>query len=52
MVITYIISGTRPNLQIQATDPYAKVVSVSYNTNDVIQNAYNAVRRYGSGITV
>lgn len=44
MAISYIISGTRPNLSIQATDPYAIVVIIPHNTNDVIQNAYNAVR--------
>ena len=45
MVITYIISGTRPNLSIQATDGYGTVVTVPYDTNSPIQNAYNSVRQ-------
>jgi len=45
MTITYIISGTRPDLSIQATDPYSTVVTVSYNTNDSLQNAFNLIRQ-------
>lgn len=45
MTITYVISGTRPNLSIQATDGYETVVTVNYNTNDAIQNAYNSIRQ-------
>lgn len=45
MSIAYVISGTRPNLSIQATDGYGTVVTVPYNTNDAIQNAYNAIRQ-------
>lgn len=45
MVIIYVISGTRPNLTIQATDGYGMVVTASYNTNDAIQNAYNSIRQ-------
>jgi hypothetical protein len=44
MAITYVISGTRPNLTIQATDGYGTIVAINYNTNDAIQNAYNAIR--------
>lgn len=31
-------------MSIQATDPYGTIVTISYNTNDAIQNAYNSVR--------
>ena len=45
MVITYVISGTRPNLSIQATDEYGTVVTVLYNTNNAIQNVHNSIRQ-------
>jgi hypothetical protein len=45
MAIIYVISGTRPNLSIQATDGYATVVTVAYNTNDSMQTAYDAIRQ-------
>lgn len=44
MAISYVISGTRPNLSIQATDGYNTQVIVQHNTNDAIQNAYNSIR--------
>jgi hypothetical protein len=44
MVITYVISGTRPNLSIQATDHYGTVVTVPYSTNDIMKNGYTTVR--------
>ncbi|MCZ7404279.1 MAG: hypothetical protein O8C67_05020 [Candidatus Methanoperedens sp.] len=44
MTITYVITGTRPNLTIQATDPHAIVVTVSYNTNTPMKSAYNSIR--------
>lgn len=45
MTITYVITGTRPNLTIQATDPYSTVVTVSYDTNSSLQNALQSVRQ-------
>lgn len=45
MAISYVISGIKPSLSIQATDPYGKVVTVSYNTNDSLQSAVSAVRQ-------
>lgn len=45
MTIAYVISGTRPNLSIQATDGNGKVVTVSFNTGDTIQTVYNLARQ-------
>lgn len=45
MAISYVISGTKPDLSIQATDGNGTIVTISYNTNDSIQNAFSSIRQ-------
>lgn len=45
MTISYVLSGIRPNLTIQATDSYGTVVTVNYNINDSLQTVYDSVRQ-------